>query len=486
MIKGKHRPVDQLDAACEIHDSDLAKGASYRRANQKFIENLQKIPGWKARAAEIGFRALHYGENRMRGYGVDTRGGLTEIAHTKSRVKPKFEPYSELLGEASPAVEKVSLRRPVEVPVVAEKVLTAVDKPTVINQPTLAHNTRINMQNAKNKKQSKPKPGKLRGTRTAAAQQTRFAPSSKATVIENQGPSTSYSASGDVRVRHRENIGELTLSSSAFTILPAYVVNPGMSGTFPWLSTIASRFDKYRIHRLSLYFESEAATTSAGSVLMFFDYNAVDSPPTNKVAMMGSKGAVKTVPWLDAHCIFDPKQMDHDLFIRQGTVSTTDLKTYDAANFWVATTNTASSGTIGDLWIEYDITLKNPSETAGVGAAFVSGGTVNNGALWGTYGSQTLPKGVLPGTWSANTFTFNQTGTFTFICSGSGTLSAIATNSGTVSVGDVFLTTSGTAFILVIHVKAVNGQTLITSGPVGTVTGSTWYIASTVPEATVA
>jgi hypothetical protein len=217
--------------------------------------------------------------------------------------------------------------------------------------------------------------------------------------------------------------------------------------------------------------------------MLAFDYNAIDSVPLSKIAMMGYKGAVKTVPWLDAACILDVTQMPTDLWVRNGVPPTSsDLKTYDPAILFVATTNNADTSNLGDLWVEYDVSLKDPSEVIGAGFKFAAAGTVNVSNPFGTYGSQTGQVGTLAGTWSGTTFTFGTSGVWVIAGYLAGTATGIGIT-GTVTVGGNQTVASGGNIDTIITVTALQGQTMILGYTGGTVTGASWYFGSTVPGA---
>nr|WRQ65008.1 structural protein [Tolivirales sp.]WRQ65294.1 structural protein [Tolivirales sp.] len=472
-VCGESEPVDELDSACKYHDCDFATGVSAAKANAAFVNRVREIQGWRARLAQIAVQSTNYGQQRLRG--MKTAVEVDMDPKPRLRRDPGFGNYTNSDPKPAPTIAAPSYATAAS----DNRRISTRDQSQESNTQLLFKVMPKNTKQAKSKR-----PMAKKGERAAAVQLTQFAPTAKASVIANQGPSTSYLANGDVRVRHRENLGEVTLTATTFTTKPVYAVNPGMASTFPWLSSIANRFDKYRIHKLKFYYESECATSATGSLMMAFDYNPTDTAPANKIAMMGTRSAVKTVPWLNAACTFDAKAMDHDLYVRPGVVPTTqDVKTYDPAAFYVATTNTAASGTIGDLWVEYDISLKAPSEISGVGGAFVAGGGINNGAMFGTYGSQTSPKGTLPGTWVNNTFTFNTTGSFIFTATLTGTLTGATLTTGTATLGTSQIRGDGTAAVLMAGITATNGDTFIITGAVGTVTASVWFLAATVPSA---
>jgi hypothetical protein len=65
-----------------------------------------------------------------------------------------------------------------------------------------------------------------------------------------------------------------------------YNVNIGQSATFPWGYKIAALYEKYDFDYIEFYYKREvsefAANGQTGKVMLSFDYDASDSPPTSK------------------------------------------------------------------------------------------------------------------------------------------------------------------------------------------------------------
>jgi len=69
-----------------------------------------------------------------------------------------------------------------------------------------------------------------------------------------------------------------------------FQVNIGQSGTFPWGSKIASLFEKYKFISIEFYYKREvsefATNGQSGKVMLNFDYDAADGPPSSKQQVM--------------------------------------------------------------------------------------------------------------------------------------------------------------------------------------------------------
>lgn len=179
-----------------------------------------------------------------------------------------------------------------------------------------------------------------------------------------------HSQSESVIFRHREYIGEVT-SSTAFTT-SVYPVNPGLSTTFPYLSTIASCFQEYRFRGLIFEFKSTGAdalvngtNTSLGTVGLVAQYRA-DAPSLqtkveflNEMWSTDCKTSECTI--LPVECA--PKENAMPIqYVRTG-VATGDVKMYDLCTLTVATNGSPGANVVGELWASYEIELYKPTVT---------------------------------------------------------------------------------------------------------------------------
>jgi hypothetical protein len=164
------------------------------------------------------------------------------------------------------------------------------------------------------------------------------------------------------RVIHRELVQ--TISGSTTFNADSFSLNPGLPGTFPWLSSIAGSFEQYRFNRLSFHYVTRAPTSYIGSILLAPEYDALDSPPSSEVEASQMLGAVEDSPWKEQIMTFnvsDMFPMGPRKYIRTGVISgSSDLKTYDAGQLFVCEISCADTSAIGKLWVEYDVELHIP------------------------------------------------------------------------------------------------------------------------------
>jgi len=184
---------------------------------------------------------------------------------------------------------------------------------------------------------------------------------------------------GSSRIRHREPLGPL-IGNIGFSLVQ-YSINPGIAATFPWLSTQASGYESYKINRCRLEFLTSAASTQTGVVAIAPDYDSADNPPTSLTQVEQMQNCYRGLSWVDGCCDLNPRGLGvlgPKRYVRTGVLaSNQDIKTYDAATINIVTQGQASNGVqIGEIWIDYDITLSIPTNPK-PGDEFLSGLLIN-------------------------------------------------------------------------------------------------------------
>lgn len=186
-----------------------------------------------------------------------------------------------------------------------------------------------------------------------------------------------HSAKDGFRIRHREYIGDIS-SSIAFAN-SSYEVNPGLDETFPWLSSIAQNFEEYSIEGMIVEFKSTSAdalnstNTALGTIVICAEYNVHQAAYVNKQQMENSLFCVSGKPSesliMPIEC--DPKQNPFKIqYVRTGDVpSGQDKRLYDLCNFQVASVGSQAAAVVGELWVSYDIVLRKPQLSSGLGLA---------------------------------------------------------------------------------------------------------------------
>jgi hypothetical protein len=277
-------------------------------------------------------------------------------------------------------------------------------------------------------------------------------------------------ARDQVRIIHRELIGSVT-GSVAFAIEQTVALNPGLPASFPWLSSQAQAWERYRFNKLKFCYYTRTGSNVPGSVQMVPDYDAADAAPVSEQIASSYEDVEEDAPWKDIECELRPSAL-HALgpskFIRTGVLpANQDIKTYDAGNFFLATTD-GTAVPWGKLWVEYDVTLLTPQlNPAGGGSqvAFAALGVNPFSAL--LLGASPAPAtNSLPiVTVAGEVVTFNQAGQYLVSYSVSASGSATQTAPPAVSAGGTipFFATGGsttTMMVQVTQIIAVLGTTL--------------------------
>jgi len=266
-------------------------------------------------------------------------------------------------------------------------------------------------QQQQQKKRSPPLQKPLR-TRALGANSTSVA-AAYSSQVKSNNPRIAYGNNGrSCRVQHKEFIQNVT-GTTAFTVAVFLPLNPGLSGTFPWLANIANNFEQYRVHRMYFCYLTRTGTNVPGSVLMAPDYDAMDAQPVSEQILSNYAEIVEDAPWKDICCNLKPAGM-HALgpkkFVRNGQVPNQDLKTTDIGSFILATVD-GTAVSWGKLWVEYDIEFFEPQlnplgslqassaqGTAGTNVSVISAGLAIQGPIIsGIVGNIVSFQNLVPG-----------------------------------------------------------------------------------------
>lgn len=173
---------------------------------------------------------------------------------------------------------------------------------------------------------------------------------------------------GSVVVVHKEYLGNITGSIQFEN--SSFELNPGLVGTFPWLSQIAQNYEEYSFEQLMFTYTSLLSDSTAsgviGSIIMTTNYNAGQPDFTNTSDMLNNIGTISARP-IDGPIIHgiecdDTKNVLPSYYIRAGSVPAgQDIKTYDMGRFQLATEGMPVDDQLqGQLWVSYRITLRKP------------------------------------------------------------------------------------------------------------------------------
>jgi len=213
----------------------------------------------------------------------------------------------------------------------------------------------------------------------------------------SDGIPSMHCSSQTIVVRHKEFVTEVR-GNTSFTVQNSFSINPGNTQLFPWLSSLAAKFQEYRIKGLVFHYVPSSGAISSGSsalgtVMMQTSYRASDSQPLSKSEMLNEYWSSESVPSEPfCHPIeCDPKENPFNVqYVRTKNPPSGDsILMYDLGMTHIATSGQQTTGTVlGDLWATYEIELKKPQVQSSVttpyssGSIFFSGGSITSSDLF--------------------------------------------------------------------------------------------------------
>jgi len=212
----------------------------------------------------------------------------------------------------------------------------------------------------------KPKTKKVKMPKKVASQDTyRIAPSAMTRVTRNVGPKF-VSTSKGIRVTNREMIDSILMGQSASFAdnIWSYAVNPGAT-TFNWLRNLGLNWESYTFKKLEFEYVPACPSTTPGTIVMAFDYDIWDEPPSDHVAMSSWAHASRSTVWTSCTNRLAPSDasvLGKKRFVRWfAEESNRNMQDYDIATFYLAVVSNVTALTVlGELWVTYDVELNTP------------------------------------------------------------------------------------------------------------------------------
>lgn len=182
-------------------------------------------------------------------------------------------------------------------------------------------------------------------------------------------------ARGDTANRFfRKDFVTTIQGNSAFTVEYDQLVHPVNSGVFPWLSGVSPNYERYRVNGIRFIFESTVSDSMGGAnpqlgiVMFYFNADTLDPAPQTKQILLNYAGSQSGK--ISENQVYAPaftgKNQDGELFVPE-TVITEDESDYYWGRIVIATQGCQTTGDIGDLWVEYDVSLITPKLSVGIG-----------------------------------------------------------------------------------------------------------------------
>ena len=202
-------------------------------------------------------------------------------------------------------------------------------------------------------------------------------------LISGGNPPISVNASndltGDITFSHTEFVANISATTTSFENR-TFAINPGLAGTFPFLSQLAQNFTLYDLEGLIFEYRptsGEFGTTSnsLGKVIMATNYDPSDPAFTTARVMENYDYAVSSKPSLTMRHGVETANKQQALnmsYIRAGETDRDKIFT-DLGLFQLATEGLPNTGLIGELWVTYSCKLsRSRINTHGCAQALVS------------------------------------------------------------------------------------------------------------------
>lgn len=209
-------------------------------------------------------------------------------------------------------------------------------------------------------------------------------------------------------VSQTERIGTILASGTPDYSVVSLSINPGI--TFPWLSTQARLYDKYKFSKLVFKFKTSGPTINFGSVGLGFDYNPLSGNPVTSEEFSQLTNWKLQSAWENFSINIDVNNtMIPYLYTRSATLGGTDLKTYDIGRLYMVCEGIPATVAAGTLlgYVEADYTVhlvnKQPDLKTNVlsnSMISVQGDRQDNGTS--STSSATIYMGTLPKNWVVN------------------------------------------------------------------------------------
>jgi hypothetical protein len=189
-----------------------------------------------------------------------------------------------------------------------------------------------------------------------------------------------HSNSESVIVRHREYIQDI--NSSVGFANTEFSLNPGLAGTFPFLSSIAANFQEFNFKGLVFEFKSTSAdalnstNTALGTIAMAIQYRAGAPSFTTKQQVLNEMWSADSKPadsfFMPVEC--SPAECPMDIqYVRTGALaSNDDIKFYDLGRLSVASVGSQAASVVGELWASYEVALRKPILGGAIGVDVTS------------------------------------------------------------------------------------------------------------------
>lgn len=189
------------------------------------------------------------------------------------------------------------------------------------------------------------------------------------TIAVNRSKPRITGSRGSIRIVHKELVSEVTMSGATATNptistgQSVYTVSPGNQNLFPWLSSIAGNYDYFKFNRVRLVYVPLCSTATTGRVMLGFDPDATDPISYSRQGLSSYSCSTDSSAWgvASLDCALPTNQPWYQTN-RIGYTAQYSTNAQGQA-FW-ATWAGAGVSTVGELYVLYDVSLKDPQPSA--------------------------------------------------------------------------------------------------------------------------
>lgn len=164
-----------------------------------------------------------------------------------------------------------------------------------------------------------------------------------------------------LRVQHREYVNLVTGQTTSTGACGVYLLNPGRTSAFPWMSTIASAFESYVVHDFKVHYVPRCATTETGSITLAIDYDAEDPDPLDRKTLTMYQDTVTGSPWMEICLTATRSNLKKRAAEHYVSLAGDAKRQNDFGKLIVWAQGQSTGGTVGEMWVSYDITFLTPN-----------------------------------------------------------------------------------------------------------------------------
>lgn len=155
----------------------------------------------------------------------------------------------------------------------------------------------------------------------------------------------------------------------------SYTVQPGMN-TFPWLSTMAINYSRYRFEKLEFVYKPTVSpyvsAGAQGKIILAFNSDVSDSGPSTLGTIENMSPSADGMPYEEVTLRLGPKDLQNlpHYFVRGAIMPPGDPKLFDAGILHVGTSGCFDGSILGELRARYTVRFSNPVSATNLTATF--------------------------------------------------------------------------------------------------------------------